>query len=89
MKDKYVSVNEAAELIGKLRTNFDPVFDHGIGQAINVLKNMESADIERRGMWIPADWCMTICSECNSLGCGTRYCPNCGALMQNQESVDM
>lgn len=27
----------------------------------------------------------TICSECYSLGCGSAYCPNCGAKMDEVE----
>lgn len=39
----------------------------------------------KRGRWLPLDDCMTICSECNSLGCNTKYCPNCGAEMEMLE----
>ena len=41
--------------------------------------------LERKyGNWIELDDCMTICSECNSLGCGSNYCPNCGACMKEK-----
>lgn len=34
------------------------------------------------GHWIELDSCMTMCSECNNLGCNTNYCPNYGAYMK-------
>jgi len=37
------------------------------------------------GVWINDDGCMTFCSECYGMGCGSRYCPNCGAKMENYE----
>lgn len=37
---------------------------------------------ERHGKWISIDGCMTICSKCGSIGCNSKYCPNCGAQMK-------
>lgn len=37
---------------------------------------------EKRGTWYEIDGCMTMCSECHALGCGTPFCPNCGAKME-------
>ena len=34
------------------------------------------------GVWLELDDCMAICSECNNLGCGSDYCPCCGAKME-------
>ena len=34
------------------------------------------------GHWLEMDNCMTVCSECGSLGCDTNFCPNCGAYMR-------
>lgn len=40
----------------------------------------------KHGRWLDVDGgCMTICSECYSLGCGSAYCPNCGAKMDEVE----
>lgn len=41
--------------------------------------NVRPANI---GRWLELDSCMTICSECNGLGCETPYCPNCGVKMK-------
>ena len=47
------------------------------------LKRIPKANVSdvRKGVWFSDDGCMTICSECYGLGCGSRYCPNCGAKM--------
>ena len=61
------------------------VFEHLYNEtdlAVTVRKMEEG---QRRGRWIEADSCMEICSECNGLGCGTRYCPNCGAEMEGRD----
>lgn len=42
----------------------------------------EEADKEGDGRWIPLDDCMSMCSKCGSLGCGSKYCPSCGAKME-------
>lgn len=53
-------------------------------KGLAILNGFPVADVQdvRHGEWIELDGCMTICSECNSLGCGTRYCSNCGARME-------
>ena len=33
------------------------------------------------GHWLEMDSCMTACSVCGGLGCGSQFCPNCGAKM--------
>ena len=53
--------------------------------AVTVRKMAESESHARRGHWIELDSCMEVCSECNGLGCGSRYCPSCGAEMEVQE----
>lgn len=53
-------------------------------KGLAILNRFPASNVEvvRRGKWIEMDGCMTICSECNTLGCGTRYCSNCGARME-------
>ena len=48
------------------------------------IKSVPIADVvsRKKGTWLELDSCMTVCSECNSLGCGTKYCANCGAKME-------
>ena len=41
------------------------------------------------GTWISVDSCMTVCSECGMIGCGTPYCPNCGAKMNTDSQVEV
>ena len=31
--------------------------------------------------WVAVDECMSFCSNCFGLGCGTPYCPSCGSKM--------
>lgn len=47
----------------------------------------EYNDTRKIGRWIETDSCMTVCSECHGIGCGTRYCPNCGAKMLDEIKV--
>lgn len=53
-------------------------------KGVLIINSFPAADVQpvRSGVWIPMDSCMTICSECNSLGCGTKYCAACGARMK-------
>lgn len=44
--------------------------------------NSKMMPTRKKGVWYTIDECMTICSECHSLGCGTPYCPTCGAEME-------
>ena len=47
-------------------------------------KEVERLKAKRtKAEWLPLDDCMTICSNCNSLGCDSAFCPNCGADMRN------
>lgn len=39
----------------------------------------------KRGHWNEVDGCMTVCSRCGMLGCGTPYCAYCGAEMDEVE----
>lgn len=43
--------------------------------------------IEEHGVqnaeWVALDDCMGVCSNCMSLGCFSKYCPNCGRRMVN------
>lgn len=62
------------------------VFEHLYNEpdlAVTVRK-MEEEPVhgKRRGHWIETDSCVEICSECSGLGCGSRYCPSCGAEME-------
>ena len=44
---------------------------------------LHQQEVERKkAEWLPLDDCMTICSNCNSLGCESPFCPNCGADMR-------
>ena len=62
----------------------DPLFElverYGITR---VIESIPAADVneQKTGEWLNVDNCMTICSECNGLGCGTPYCSYCGAKM--------
>lgn len=39
----------------------------------------------KHGHWNDVDGCMTVCSSCGMLGCGTPYCSYCGAMMDEVE----
>lgn len=58
---------------------FDLIERYGITR---VIESIPAADmVQKTGEWHYLDDCMTICSECNGLGCGTPYCSYCGAKM--------
>lgn len=52
-----------------------------------VLEEVEKREA-RTGTWIDVDGCMAYCSECYGLGCGSKYCPNCGAKMNVEDSYE-
>lgn len=64
------------------------VFDHFYAEPdleviVRKMEKQSSEDhLVRCGHWIEMDSCMSVCSECNGLGCGSAYCPNCGAKME-------
>lgn len=72
---------------------FVPWFDEGAIKDVareatrTTIENFWNARVEhtrlKNGRWLELDDCMTVCSECNSLGCGSQYCPWCGAYMVN------
>ena len=46
----------------------------------DALENLSERVPAHKGHWIDmGDSCISICSECGSMGCGSRYCPECGA----------
>ena len=49
-------------------------------------KQVPPLEAPRKGHWLEMDACMTVCSECGSLGCGSDYCPGCGADMREEGS---
>lgn len=54
-----------------------------LGEIIRGIRKMESVRSSRKtGVWVNLDDCMSYCSECYGLGCGSNYCPNCGAKMK-------
>lgn len=67
------------------------VFEHLFNEpdlSVTVRKMKEENSTEtapRSGLWIGEDDCVQFCSECSGLGCGTRYCPSCGARMENAD----
>ena len=50
--------------------------------------NCPLVPVPPHGRWIDLDSCMAFCSNCNSLGCWSNYCPNCGAKMENANEED-
>lgn len=51
----------------------------GLASAIGIVEALDSKNTAR---WVDVDGCMGFCSNCYTLGCGTRYCPNCGRRME-------
>lgn len=74
-------------LIKKLKN--DPLFplveQYGI---TGVIESFPAANVKPApsGHWIELDSCMEICSECGGLGCGSKFCPNCGCAMEVQDA---
>ena len=52
----------------------------GLASAIGIVEALDSK--KNRARWVDVDGCMGFCSNCYTLGCGTRYCPNCGRRME-------
>lgn len=56
----------------------------GLLFALNTLKPVEARPVVF-AEWESVDDCMTFCSNCYGLGCGSRFCPNCGAEMREND----
>ena len=79
---EYIKRETAIETIKKHWVRNDG--DTALQKAIDELRSCpaESVRPAKSGVWLELDDCMAICSECSSLGCGSAYCPNCGAKME-------
>ena len=83
---EYISRKMANEACRECVRAYPSSFYNGIEAARYAIIRLPAADVApvRHGRWnvYSAKDCLYICSECNCLPRDrTRYCPNCGALM--------
>ena len=57
---------------------------HAEKESCPLVEMPEGMRPERHGKWVKLDDCMVICDQCFGLGCGTDYCPTCGAKMEDE-----
>ena len=82
---EYVKKNDALKILADIMTDrmaAYPTRDDAMQEAIRCISNLPAEAVqkpENTGHWIELDSCMTMCSECKSLGCGTPYCSVCGS----------
>ncbi len=79
---EYINREKAIDIIRKHWSRHDG--DTACQKAIDELRTCEAEKVRpaKEGTWIELDNCMEVCSECGGLGCGSKYCPNCGAKME-------
>ena len=79
-----ILIEQLANLVPFSIDDSNRQYQEGLNAAYDLICNAPAAKIRASatGKWIELDDCMTICPECNTLGCGTKYCANCGARLE-------
>lgn len=64
--------------------------DITIGEYFDLVKKWEDAEPIKHGRWIIMSMYEYRCSLCGAIHTRTRtnYCPNCGAIMDEQQGVE-
>lgn len=82
---EYISREDALNFEMEIEADLEeiPAISKGMAYYSDYIKSVPAAKVVARktGTWIKLDSCMAICSRCNTVGCGTRFCANCGARM--------
>ena len=83
---EYIEREAALEFEMEVEADPDDIqaITNGMALYAEYIKTIPVADVApvKRGHWITVDGCMTICSECGSVGCKSKYCQYCGAKME-------
>lgn len=84
----YIDRNVIGIGYAKREMFIDPAYADGWNAAISILESTPDADVEpiRHGEWTGNTNGTFTCSKCGKRASRGRYCPNCGAKMDKEDT---